>query len=175
MILGLDISSSVIGFTVIDWNGYMVKCDHLEFNKDDDIYKKLVEFQNLINDIQSTYNISHVAIEEPVSKYAAGKSSAATIAKLNRFNGCCGWIVYQQTGLKPVLIGATEARKTVGIKRSVDVNGKEAVLNWMQQNHSGWFVPVLNKNGNPHTWNYDRADSFVIAQAALKKQENNRG
>ena len=169
MILGLDISSSVIGYSVIDWNGCMAVCKHLEFDKDMDIYGKLVEFQKLINDIQSDYNISHVAIEEPVSKYAAGKSSADTIAKLNRFNGCCTWIVYQQIGLKPMLISSGDARKSLGIKRVKDETGKQAVMNWMLANHSEWFVPALNKNTNVYSWNYDRADSFVIAQAALKK------
>lgn len=175
MILGLDISSSVIGYSIIDWNGHMVVCDHYEFSKTKDIYDKLVDFQTLINDIQTNYNITYVAIEEPVSKYAAGKSSANTIAKLNRFNGCCSWIVYQQTGLKPILISANDARKTLNIKKNKEETGKEAVMRWMLENNSGWFVPVLNKNTNIYSWNYDRADSFVIAKAVLKIKENKYG
>lgn len=164
MKLGLDISTSVIGYCLLDSSDNVVFCDHIDFKNHKDIYDRLETFKTFIHYVKSNFDINTVNIEDSFQAFAPGKSSASTIKKLNSFNGCCGWIIYEELKIKPNKVPVSSARKKLDIKAVKGESGKDAVMRWMLEKQGTWFVPALNSKGNYHDWNYDRADAYVIAR-----------
>ena len=166
MILGLDISTSITGITVLDDTGAVILFDMVDmrqkkftsfFLKADAIERRLVQLKN-------AYNIDKIFIEESLQAFRPGLSSASVILTLGRFNGIVSWISYKIFGLEPIYIGASTARKALQIKVERGQNAKEVVLKRVLELESSFKVEYTPK-GNPIAGSYDRADSYVIAKA----------
>ena len=41
MILGLDISTSITGYTILDYSGKILACDHIDLRKEKDFFKNV--------------------------------------------------------------------------------------------------------------------------------------
>jgi len=126
MILGLDISSSVIGVAILndtllefyqhfDVKKYKVKFDYF------DILSKIEAY---FEDIKSKYNVTSIHIEEPLKRISSGTSSINTIITLYSYNFPITWMVYKIFGIKPIYIKASQARKNLCIKKSNLINNK---------------------------------------------------
>ena len=166
MILGLDISTSITGLTILDDNGNVVLFDMVDmrakkyksfFLKADAIERRLVQ-------LKAAYKIDKIYIEESLQAFRPGLSSASVILTLGRFNGIVSWISYKIFGFEPCYIGASTARKALNIKVQRGENAKEIVLKRVMELESGFKVEYTPK-GNPVAGSYDRADSYVIAKA----------
>src|ERR1035437_8057984 len=86
MVLGLDISTSVVGYSVFDDNGSLQELNYVKFNSKLSKFEKLEEFKKAIKHLENL-PIKHIAIEEPLEKFKGKFSSSHTIAILNFFNG----------------------------------------------------------------------------------------
>ena len=166
MILGLDISTSITGITVLDDAGNVVLFDMVDmrqkkftsfFLKADAIERRLVQLKN-------DYKIDKVFIEESLQAFRPGLSSASVILTLGRFNGIVSWISYKIFGFEPQYIGASTARKALGIKVQRGENAKEIVLKRVMELENTFSVEYT-PHGNPVAGCYDRADAYVIARA----------
>ena len=118
MILGLDISTSIIGFTIID-QGEIVKTFAVDLrnkNKFPDLFAKYNHVQGELLDIQREYKITHIFIEQSLQMFRSGFSSAKTLSTLSSFNGVVSYLCYRELSLKPEHISAASARKACGIK-----------------------------------------------------------
>ncbi len=169
MILGLDISTSITGYTLLDDSGNVIKCDHIELAKYNNFYHKAEHTQFILANLFNTYDIKSVFIEESLQMFSMGKSSAKTLATLTKFNGVITWIIFDKFGITPEHIPAVTARKKCGIKTEKGRRGKECVMEYMKANES-WFQIDYTKKGNIKPYCYDRADSFVIAKAGFLSQ-----
>ena len=106
--------------------------------------------------------------------FAAGRSSAQVISKIQRFNGVVCWISREVFDLEPEYINASTARKICGIKVRRGQKAKEIVLKHVLENEKT-FKAEYTKKGNPVKGVYDKADSLVIAKAGYylsKKKED---
>jgi len=166
MILGLDISTSITGITVLDDTGTVVLFDAVDmrskkfttfFIKADAIERRLVQIKN-------QYKIDKIFIEQSLQAFRPGLSSAKVILTLGKFNGIVSWTCYKIFGFEPEYIGASTARKALGIKVERGENAKEIVLKRVLELESSFNVEYTPK-GNPVAGTYDRADSYVIARA----------
>lgn len=170
MILGLDVSTSITGASVLSLKEEMLYCEawRLQNKKSfPDIFSKAEEIKNLLVEIKKEYNIEAVYIESPLW-ISRGKSSAKTILTLARFNGIVGWMVYEVFGFQPEFITATQARSACGVpKRDKSVNIKQHILNFLLDNEPN-FAYNNTKYGNPVPGTYDRADSLIIAKAGVR-------
>jgi len=83
---------------------------------------------------------------------------------LGKFNGIVSWLASKIFNIAPEFIGATTARKEVGIKVPKGENSKEVVLKHLLDTVPQFVVQYTPK-GNPKQGTYDRADSYVIAYA----------
>ena len=136
MILGLDISTSICGFAVIDKRGMLVHHTALDLRKEKNIFAKCESFiQKLKETRQTYYGIDEVYIEQSLHMFMGGKSSAKTLSLLTRFNGMVSWVCYDQFGKE--YIADTEPT----------------------------FVVATTRFGNPKPEFFDRADAIVIARA----------
>lgn len=165
MILGLDISTSITGWTVLDGDKILA-CEKLDLRnkKYVDFLDKSVAAKKLLQDIKSKYNITEIFIEETLNVMSKGMSSAHTIMTLNRFNGILSWMCFEVFQLKPKYIACRQARKMVGILVPKGADAKKIVLqHWLDSEPQ--FTVEYSKFGNPVQGTFDRADSLVIAKA----------
>jgi Holliday junction resolvasome RuvABC endonuclease subunit len=165
MILGLDISTSITGVSIIDRNSELIYCEAWRTDtKDLSFYQKLDIIKDKICFIKTQYPIEMVCVEEPLGRFAAGRSSAQIISKIQRFNGVVCWILREVFDMSPQYINASTARKTCGIKIKRGEKAKEVVLEFILKNEKK-FKAEYTKKGNPVKGVYDKADSLVIAKA----------
>jgi hypothetical protein len=91
---------------------------------------------------------------------------ASIISKLQRWNGMVCSMLFNKFNIKTSTIGVLSARKAVGIKVQRGENAKEIVLKHLLDTVPEFVVQYTPK-GNPKQGTYDRADSYVIAQAGF--------
>jgi hypothetical protein len=173
MILGLDVSTSITGATVLDSTGEVILCDVWDFRKDKGFFQKAAKAKEHLEEIKKNQSIKKIFIEQSLQSFRSGFSSAQTLSTLARFNGTVSWLCYELFGLEPEFIGASTARKLYGIKVPRGQKAKEVVLKKVLD-----IVPDFDiqytKHGNPKPGTYDRADSLVIAKAGYEicKEKN---
>tara|TARA_Y100001938_G_scaffold51321_1_gene71577 strand:- start:1039 stop:1578 length:540 start_codon:yes stop_codon:yes gene_type:complete len=174
--LGLDISTSITGATIIDDVGQVLYCeawDTRNKNHFPDLWSKAKLVKGRLLDLRAMFVIEHVFIEQSLQAFRPGFSSAKTLLTLASFNGIVSYICQDQLGVKPEYIGASTARKLNGIKVPRGEKAKQVVLQHILDNESD-FVVQYTKQGNPKPGSYDRADSLIIARAGynLWKEKN---
>ena len=175
MILGLDVSTSITGYTIVD-NGKIILNGAWDTRKYKNFFDKVVHLKDGLDKIRKEYGtrITAVYIEQSLQSFRSGFSSAKTLSTLSRFNGIVSWLVFDQYGIQPEYIAATSARKLCGIKVSRGQKAKQVVLNFLLDNEPS-FVIEYTRNGNPKPESYDKADSIVIARAgAICEQKNSK-
>jgi len=171
MILGLDISTSCTGVTILDYTGRVVLNDCWKF-KEDDVIDKLERAKKEIKELKKKYPITEVFVEESLQAFRPGFSSAKTILSLAKFNGILCWMVWEEFAIKVKYIGSTTARKNCGIKITKGTPAKQQVMEWMLQNQT-WFKVEYKKNStNIKDHYYDMSDSWVIAHAGYLQTKN---
>ena len=167
MILGLDISTSITGVTVLNSNGVVEICDVWDFRKDRNFFQKVEKAKANLQRVREDKEIERIFIEQSLQSFRTGFSSAQTLSTLARFNGTLSWLCYELFDGEPEFINASTARKLYGIKVPRGQKAKEVVLKKVLDTEEG-FVVDYTKYGNPTPGSYDRADSLVIARAGYK-------
>ena len=69
--------------------------------------------------------------------------------------------------MKPEMLSAATARKSLGIKVSRGENAKQKSFDIVLANEPS-FVVEYTRNGNPKPGTMDKSDSWVIAKAGYK-------
>jgi hypothetical protein len=177
MILGLDISTSITGYTILDLNGNLVEMNHVNMTKiKDGFWAKIDRMQEFVDELKGR-GITKVFIEEPLSKFTRGQSSAATISLLLRFNGICSYLVHKRLGLEPIYLNPTTARslckvKLVSKKKAGGLTHKEQTFQQITSREP--FVDKewpLKRTGRLKDYCYDEIDSYVIAFGGFSYKE----
>lgn len=163
MILGLDISTSITGYTILDYAGNIVACDHIDLRKEKDFFKKIRMVNAQLDEISGAYDIEKVYIEQSLQSFRSGFSSAQTLSLLSKINGIISWLCYNFFG-EPQYIAATSARKLCGIKVPKGQKAKAVSLQFVVDNVPGFEIQYT-RHGNPKAGYTDRSDSYVIAKA----------
>lgn len=169
MILGLDVSTSITGATIIDDAGTVVLMESIDTRKYKNFFIKAEKMKNFLTNLRKQYNIKEIYIEQSLQSFRSGFSSAKTLSTLSRFNGVISWVCYSLWGIEPEYLAATSARKLCGIKVPKGLKAKPVVLQFVLDNEPS-FVVEYTKHGNPKPDSYDRADSWVIAKAGYNKK-----
>jgi len=168
MILGLDVSTSITGATVIDNHGNIVCCEAWDTRKLKNFFLKAQHIQECLKDIKRQFSIKKIVIEQSLQMFRAGFSSAKTLTLLSKFNGVVSWMCYDLFEIEPEYISASSARKQAGITIPRGSKSKEVVLEYVSNDIQN-FQYELTKAGNPKAGTYDRADSIILAKAAFLK------
>jgi len=166
MILGLDISTSITGITVLNEDGTVLHNEaiHLTSKKYESFIQKAEAIKKRLTEIKYLYNVTKIFIEQSLNAFRPGLSSANVILTLGRFNGVVSWICYEVFGSEPEYIPVATARKTLGIKVEKGADAKKIVLRHVLDNLPN-FPVEYTPGGNPKAGTFDRADSWVIARA----------
>lgn len=166
MFLGLDISTSITGFTLLGDSGDVVLCDYIDLKKLSNMFDKAKKVEQRLKHLFDDYEIKQVWIEESLQMFSSGMSSAKTLATLTKFNGIISWISWDKFGIYPEFIAAVSARKEIGLTVPKGKRGKDVVMQHMLDNES-WFVVEYGRTSKIKPHFYDMADSFVVAKAGF--------
>lgn len=195
MILGLDISTSCIGYTILDTDGKLITASYVKFADGLSKFEKLEEFKRATKFFKDL-KITFIAIEEPLVKFMGKFSSAGTIALLNFFNGMISSYLYQEFKMEPVYFNVNTARSQVFPKpknntsKSKPAEELEDVEVFDKKEkgsikHEIWkkvmaMEPLIDWKYGPRSMklldeNYDVADSYVIAVCMLITLDKQKG
>ena len=171
MILGLDISTSITGMTILDEQGEIIYNDAIDTKKYKSIFEKAHAVRQRLQELSDQFKIDSIFIEKSLQSFRSGFSSAKTLSVLSAFNGIVSWMCYEIFKFEPEYFNATSARKICGIKIQRGEKAKLVVLNYLLENEDKFDVEYT-KFGNPRPKYFDMADSIVIAKAGHKTKYN---
>jgi hypothetical protein len=168
MILGLDVSTSITGATVLNNEGKIIYNEAWDTRKYKDFFKKAEYIEKRIEQLRdNSYGIERVYIEQSLQSFRSGFSSAKTLSTLSRFNGVVSWLVYRILQTEPEYIAATSARKLCGITVPRGTKAKKVVIDYVLENIPQIAIEYTKQN-NVKPQCYDKADSWVIATAGYQ-------
>ena len=167
--LGLDISTSITGATVMEDGIIIESCfwDTRNKKKFPTLYEKANFIRRKFIDLEEKYKIDHIFIEQSLQSFRSGFSSAKTLSTLSRFNGMVSLLCFQMFNTKPEMIAASTARKQAGVGIRRGDNAKEKVLEFIIDKYPDIEIQYT-KHGNPKPGTLDMCDSIVIALAGDK-------
>ncbi len=171
LFMGLDVSTSIVGVTILKEDFSIVLMTHIDLRKIDDFWKKVDFVHDEISKLLIAHSIYEVWIEEPALGYSQGKTSAHTLMTLIRFNTLVSWKVRELLS-SPKFITASHARKTCGIlTQRVSKCGKthkQQTADYLMERdlkHLVW--PTKKRSSKIVDWAYDTMDSYVIAKSGI--------
>ena len=182
MILGLDISTSIVGVAVINPDTKeLVVSEHIDLTKIDSVFSKAELVGAELWQISNAHGIENFFIETALMRFIPGRSRADTIVKLAKFNGIVSWMCYDTFGLKPTYLNVNTARSLYGLSFPRGTKGpqrKRMVVETVIEKEKTAFKYEMARGGkNYKKGTDDRADAVVIARAGefLLRNENNEG
>ena len=176
MILGLDISTSIIGAAVLDSDGNHVIDDSWDIRKYKDFFQKACVIEDKIGELQfelQPRKVDKIFIEQPLMFLSSGMTTARTITTLSKFNGMISWMAYKMFDLVPEYVEASTARRMCGIKVPRGVKAKQCVMEYLLDNEPKFHVEYT-RHGNPRPEAFDRADAIIIAKAGYSIWQNEK-
>ena len=182
MILGLDVSTTMIGAALIDPDTRkLLKCESWDISKCENFFIKAETIGAELYSLRSHYNIEHVFIETALKKFLPGKSRADTLIKLAKFNGIISFICYECFEKEPTFINVNTARSLYGLSFPRGTKGphrKKMVVEAVIEKEKTDFKYDMARGGrNYKKGTDDKADAVVIARAGefLLRNKNNKG
>lgn len=167
-VIGLDISTSCTGVCCLDSSGKILLIEPIVLTKHTTFIDKCNHVAESLREISNKVKVDEIFIEQNLSSFRRGLSSAHTINTLARFNGACDLISYQVFGVHPVSLNVTNARNHLRIKidhKDKTTTTKQKVFSWVRAvTQVDW---PLKKNGEIKDICFDMADAYVIALAGL--------
>ena len=163
MILGLDVSTSRIGWAIINDEQELVDSGFYKTKAKTPLEERATALKdNVLVPIMTIHKITDIRIEEPFSMFSGGKTTAKTMSSLQRFNGMVSLLAHQLLKKPPTLVGATTARSRCGIKVPRGTKAKQVVLMWCASQYDN-FIMEHTRHGNPKPGLDDEADAIVVA------------
>lgn len=172
--LGLDISTSTIGYCIVDSNRNLISMSYVKLASVKDLFEKVSMFREVL--LQYKGLITYVAIEDPLVMFQPGFSRAQILSLLSRFNGMCSTVAYFVYNKVPVYYNVNHARKLAlpNMKFTKGCDRKQIVLE-----HISKLYPNVDWPRKPKATNadgslklkdecYDMADAAVIALAHVE-------
>lgn len=185
--LGLDVSTSIIGWCVISSTAKIgdlhTEWGHIDLTKIKFFWDKVDRSKNAISNIvddlyDKGIKISSLYIEDPVKRFRSGASSAHTIALLAKFNCLISYFARQKLSIDPVYLDATAARLSLGInlvskKKSGGKNQKQQSFDYLSSTVFKNYNWPITRTGRIQAYCYDQMDSYVIALSGAIITQNN--
>jgi RNase H-fold protein (predicted Holliday junction resolvase) len=172
MILGLDISTSTVGFAFTE-NKKIIDMNFINI-KSYDIYKeKAFHVIKCLNDNIYISKVKKVYVEDNLSGFMSGKTSQQTIIKLAKFNAILCFLLEDRFKVSVISINPLTARKQVfGKARVKGVKAKDFVKRQIEELYdtSEWCKETSRGNWDPR--NFDMYDGLVMSLYEEKLNAN---
>ena len=163
MILGLDISTSTVGYTFIE-NKQIVDMNFINIKKYD-IYKEKAFFVlSELNKNPYIDKVEKVYVEDNLSGFAGGRTSQQTIIKLAKFNAVLCFVIEDAFDVEVKNINPMTARKQLfGKARVKGVKAKDFVKRQIDELYDTSKWCKNTSRGNWDKRNIDMYDGLVVA------------
>jgi len=161
--IGLDISSSKVGIAVLDSDENIILSEVIKFKTNTTLEDRALKFERRMREIDKAYVPLDIFVEQPAMMFKGGKTTAQTMAKLQRFNGMCSYIVYKTFDIVPILVNPRSARSKLNIKIPRGQKPKKIIIEWVENRYKEQFEYSMTRHGNPQPGTDDRADAIVVA------------
>jgi len=182
MILGLDISTTMVGAALIDQDSRsLIKSESWDISKCETLYEKAELIGSHLYGLRSEYKIGHVFIETALKRFMPGRSRADTIIKLAKFNGIVSWICFECYDMRPTYINVNTARSLYGLSFPRGTKGpkrkKMVIEAVIDKEKTNFKYEMARGNKNYKRGTDDRADAVVIARAGefFLRNKDNKG
>jgi len=162
MILGLDISTSIIGVCILE-NDKIIYTDYIDLRKTGSFFEKARKVETTLKEVKEKYDVKHIFIEQALMFFRRGGSTAKTMSILQRFNGIISWMCYNIYDMEPNYVSPISARSKCGIKIARGKKAKEVVMEHFIESKE--FEIIYTRFGNVQKYCYDIADAIVVARA----------
>lgn len=162
-ILGIDCSSSCIGYCVLeikDNNINFVSVDYLKPMKKGSIIERLVDTRNKLKKIIEEIKPDYIGIED-IIQFMKGASTAKTIITLTSFNRMACLLAHDYLNDSPKLFSVMSIRH--GLKENNIFPKKENIPELVAKHLGITFPYQHNKKGKLKIENYDMADGIAVA------------
>lgn len=161
-VLGLDISSSTIGYCVLEVDGYNIKyisMDYLKPSKKGSIMERIVDTRNKILTIINKVKPDYIGIEDLI-KFMP-KSTATTVVVLTTFNRMICLLAYDYLQRYPELFNVMSIRH--GLKLNKILPSKDDMPELVAK-HLGIIFPYqYDKKNKIKEESRDMADGVAVA------------
>ena len=175
-ILGFDVSSSTIGYCVLDIdeakNITFVKAAYLKPIKKGSIIERLADTREKVKSIIEQIKPDEIAIED-IIQFMAGGSTAKTIITLTSFNRMIGLLSYDYLQRSPKMFSVMSIRH--GLKKAVaekSLPKKEQLPFILETLLNINFPWELNNKGKIKIESYDKSDAMCCAYFCVLKLIN---
>lgn len=182
-IIGLDISTAVVGITILDENKTLIFAHAIETDPEHGFWQKMDQIEQEITIMIKPFvgQIKAVYVEQDLQMFRPGLSSAATLTTLSKANGIVSYMVRNIAGVDPNSLNVNAARASVGLKiiRKTKLNPnppptKAQVVAWVHKKERmmPWQYKTMKSGSRKgqqveKKCNEDIADSYVIALAGV--------
>jgi len=176
-VLGLDISSSIIGYSLFEFDSNNVTLKTYGYLKPPNKSKGSISYRldktsllmvNLFEDLKPDY----ICVEDYAKRFSMGRSQANTIIVLSVFNEqvCLEAFRYLKTDVYryPVMTIRSQISKMLNTK----IVSKDDIYYELTKQCS-IFKTTLNKNGTTRKEDMDIVDSMAVSMTFLLKEHNN--
>jgi len=171
-ILGLDVSSTCIGWALVKEEGGQFSCDGYGYFKPDkkkDLFESLHEVRAWTQYQIEATKPDEIAIED-ISEHFTQKSTSKTIIKLAVYNRTVGIAAYEHCNCKPGLMNVNTVRSLIkpkGYRGKLAKTDVPSVVSAIMKMPFPW---KYKRNGNIADESYDMADAMAVALAFRAKQ-----
>jgi hypothetical protein len=168
MILGLDASTTTVGYSFYDGTD-ILDAGFIDISKLSTNKEKSYHVMDYLDELP--YAITEIHLESALSGFMMGRTSQQIIIKLIRFNAIFEYILSEHYDAPIYLIGAMTARKSVfGKARIQGMDPKTFVKSHLSNIFDLTKFDKKNKIGNWDKRNADMYDAIVISAARYEKQ-----
>ena len=176
-VLGLDISSSTIGWSILEYSDQAITLKEYgnikppKSSKGSLAYRASVAYDEVYSFLLDK-NPDTVAVEAYANKFPAGKSTARTIIVLSVFNELMAIASLKSLDREPIRYAVSTIRASLGKIAGYKVSSKEDVFEFIKK----YFIEFNlreNRSGNIAKECYDEADAIAVALTHIHKERSN--
>jgi Holliday junction resolvasome RuvABC endonuclease subunit len=178
-VLGLDISSSVIGYGIIEFDDKDIKLTKYGHIKPPSSDKGSLSFRALeaSKDVRKLFlqeMPDEVVVEMYANRFAAGRTTARTIIVLSFFNELCQMVCLDSLGKESTKYTVSSIRASISKYLKYKSISKDEIFETIKKAFPN-FTPRINKNGNVGAESFDQADAIAVAFChAIVSMKNNK-
>jgi Holliday junction resolvasome RuvABC endonuclease subunit len=162
-ILGFDISSSVIGFAILEISNDKISLldyGYYQPKKTGNIIEELALTRTDIKNLIELHKPDEIAIEQLI-EFMKGHSQSKTIIKLTSYNRMISLLAYDYNGKMPNIYNVLAIRH--GIKIGKKLPAKEEIPNLVAKHFGIKFPYIYKKNKKISDISGDIADGMAVA------------
>jgi Holliday junction resolvasome RuvABC endonuclease subunit len=166
-ILGLDVSSSTIGWAILGYEEEHVTLEasgHIKPppSKSGSLTYRLNEAFEKVNELFEELQPDDVAIEAYANKFASGRSSANTIIVLSVFNELSALACLRMLGYESHRYTVSSIRSKISKHYNKKIVSKDDMFNFIIENFKDFSI-IKNRNNAIRKECYDETDAIAVA------------